>query len=199
MDAHRLDQILEAYGGDPARWPAHERAAAEALLASAPELRARLAAAARLDALLAAVPAIEAPSAALRERVLASARPARRAPARAAQPRSHRTRLRYLVAALPLAAGLLLWLARTPAPSPAPQLAATPRPMNVVKAAVVTWPTDDLLSLSGDSGAGLAANDVLDDLPTIGCSAGSGLGCPDLDVLPEAQSRDTSRSGRLTA
>ena len=34
MNAERLDQILEMYGADPKRWPAEERAAAEALLAS---------------------------------------------------------------------------------------------------------------------------------------------------------------------
>jgi len=194
MDARRLDELLDAYGADPARWPADERAAAEALLASSPELRARVTAAAQLDALLDVMPAVSEPSAALRERVLASATPppvsAMRSPAR-------RSPVRYLVAAaLPLAAGVLLWLARSPEPEP--RVAAAPRRMNVVKAAVVEWPTDDLLSLSGGQSAGLATN-VLDAVPTIGCSAGSGLGCPDLDVLPEAQSRDTSRAGRLTA
>lgn len=48
----RLDELLAAYGSDPRRWPDAERAGAQALLARAPELAARLDAARRLDAAL---------------------------------------------------------------------------------------------------------------------------------------------------
>ena len=49
MDEARFSAILEAYGADPRRWPEAERAAAEALAATRPEL---LRQARALDALL---------------------------------------------------------------------------------------------------------------------------------------------------
>jgi hypothetical protein len=52
MTPARFESLIAAYGADPARWPAAERAAAEALLARAPELRARTAQAAALDTAL---------------------------------------------------------------------------------------------------------------------------------------------------
>lgn len=52
MTIDRVLEILEAYGADPARWPAAERAAAQALLAQSPELQQAQADAARLDAIL---------------------------------------------------------------------------------------------------------------------------------------------------
>lgn len=52
MNAERLAEILEAYGADPKRWPADERAAAEALLAAGAGAEA-LAEARALDAALA--------------------------------------------------------------------------------------------------------------------------------------------------
>lgn len=52
MNAERLSAILETYGADPKRWPAEERAAAEALLATGVGAEA-LAEARALDALLA--------------------------------------------------------------------------------------------------------------------------------------------------
>jgi hypothetical protein len=48
----RLDELLAAYGSDPANWPAAERPAAQALLARSPEIGARLDAERRLDAAL---------------------------------------------------------------------------------------------------------------------------------------------------
>jgi anti-sigma factor RsiW len=77
MSLARFETLLEAYGGQPARWPAAERAAAEALLASNPTARALHARAAELDALLDKLSAPQ-PSPALRARILAQApRPAR--------------------------------------------------------------------------------------------------------------------------
>ena len=45
----RFEQIIDAYGGDPRRWPEGERAAAEALLATHAEAQAMAEEAARLD------------------------------------------------------------------------------------------------------------------------------------------------------
>lgn len=72
MNAERLEQLIEAYGASPRRWPADERAGAEQLLAERPDLRAGLAAAADLDHWLDASPRPR-PSMALHDRVLASA------------------------------------------------------------------------------------------------------------------------------
>jgi len=52
MDPERLNELIDAYGAEPARWPAAERAAAQALLARTPAARARLAEAAALDSRL---------------------------------------------------------------------------------------------------------------------------------------------------
>jgi hypothetical protein len=72
MDQARFAQILEAYGGEPDRWPAAERSAAEAFGASSAEARALWAQARRLDSLLDAwSPA--AASAGLTARIAASA------------------------------------------------------------------------------------------------------------------------------
>jgi hypothetical protein len=52
MTTDRLKTLLEAYGASPARWPAEERAAAEAMIASSEAARAAFAEAAILDSLL---------------------------------------------------------------------------------------------------------------------------------------------------
>ena len=69
MTLERLRALIAAYSSKPAKWPAAERAAAEALLARSSEARAALAEAEPLDTLLDAVPAL-APSPALRAAVL---------------------------------------------------------------------------------------------------------------------------------
>src|SRR5207237_8400141 len=69
MMAARLHAILDAYGADPAHWPAAERDAALALLARSPEARRQHDAAARLDAALDASP-VDVPAPALAARVL---------------------------------------------------------------------------------------------------------------------------------
>lgn len=71
MTLARFSALLDAYGGEPSRWPESERAAAEAFLRSDAEARRLCADAAKLDGLLAfedAASAVEA-SAALRARV----------------------------------------------------------------------------------------------------------------------------------
>ncbi len=73
MTAERLNQLAEAYGADWRRWPEHERASARVLIAADPSAADRLLFAARqVDAALDASPP-PAVSAALRDRVLASA------------------------------------------------------------------------------------------------------------------------------
>ncbi len=49
MNQYRLQELIEAYGADPARWPADERDAARALLAQSPDALAAQARARRLD------------------------------------------------------------------------------------------------------------------------------------------------------
>ena len=67
MTPERFSTLVEAYGGDPARWPAAERASARDYLARTPAARAEIEAALRLDALLdrLAVPASQPDVAAL--------------------------------------------------------------------------------------------------------------------------------------
>jgi hypothetical protein len=52
MNMDRFQELLDAYGAEPARWPEAERDAASALLADSGEARARLAEARALDELL---------------------------------------------------------------------------------------------------------------------------------------------------
>lgn len=65
----RFEQLLEAYGGEPERWPSAERDAALRLLQSEPRARALQTAALQLDAQLGELLMPE-PSAQLRARVL---------------------------------------------------------------------------------------------------------------------------------
>lgn len=69
--------LLDAYGGDRARWPAHRRDAAEALLAASPQARGLLAEAQALDAVLAHAAADDDRFAtgSLAERIVTAARP----------------------------------------------------------------------------------------------------------------------------
>ena len=73
MTAERFLALIAAWGADSRRWPAEERIAAEAFLAANPGFaRPALQEAAAVDDLLRAS-RVSAPSAALRDRVLASA------------------------------------------------------------------------------------------------------------------------------
>lgn len=78
MTSERFARIVDAYGADPCRWPADERAAACAFAQAHPrEAQQRLAAAAAVDAGL-ATDVVEPPGPALRRRIAASARGAGR-------------------------------------------------------------------------------------------------------------------------
>jgi len=52
MNAELLQTFLDRHGADPARWPAHERAKVEGLIAGDPEARRAFEKARRLDAAL---------------------------------------------------------------------------------------------------------------------------------------------------
>jgi hypothetical protein len=73
MDRERFAGLADAFGADLSRWPEAERDAARALREAQPDVcEPLLAEAGRLDAALDGLTALE-PSAALRERILASA------------------------------------------------------------------------------------------------------------------------------
>lgn len=80
MDEDRFERLLEAYGGDPARWPAAERALAMRYLAATSQAHRSRAEARRLDQVLAAW-ALDEASPALVARI-AAARPQPRAATR---------------------------------------------------------------------------------------------------------------------
>src|SRR5664279_2480822 len=69
MTLDRFSQLLDAYGAEPSRWPAHERALAESLLAGDARALALQEAASLLDAHLDAFEVAE-PSAHLQARIL---------------------------------------------------------------------------------------------------------------------------------
>ena len=71
MNPERFAALVDAYGADPSRWPAGERAAAEAFAASAAAPKSALADAFELDRALDRLPTEEIP-AALHARILAA-------------------------------------------------------------------------------------------------------------------------------
>jgi hypothetical protein len=78
MDRERFAALVDAYGADLRRWPEAERDAARVFRAAQPAVcEPLLAEAARIDAALDEIAALQ-PSAALRERILASAPRTRR-------------------------------------------------------------------------------------------------------------------------
>jgi len=195
MTLQRLQQLLDAYGANPERWPAEEHAAALALLAYSMEARTRQAEAARLDALLDLAPLAQ-PSVELLARVLAAA------PAQKTRSKSTRNRLarvippgwrrqssaerrdgnsaeaRRIPAWFPLAIAaslaIALWSVLTP--TPRRELSSDV----IATLGVYHTPTDALLQWPGV--------DLLNTLPSVGCMD-SGLGCPELNVSPESQSQ----------
>jgi anti-sigma factor RsiW len=72
MKIERFEQLVRAYGADPALWPAGERDAAQQLLASSAEAQRLVERERRLDQLLFSSPAPVA-SAALLDRIVANA------------------------------------------------------------------------------------------------------------------------------
>jgi hypothetical protein len=199
MTLQRLQQLLDAYGADPKRWPEEERTAALALLACSMEARARQAETERLDALLNLAPVAQ-PSAELISRVLAAA------PAQETRPKSARNRLvgvirtgwrrqskaerrsvksegaRRIPAWLPLAIAASLAIALWSVLTPTPRQELSPELSSDAIAALGVYytSTDALLQWPG--------LDLLDTLPSVGCTS-SGLGCPELNVSPESQSQ----------
>lgn len=70
MDRERFEQIVAAYGAEPRRWPADERAAAEAFATAHADAATLLAEARATDALLEAAQDAAAPSDLLAARIL---------------------------------------------------------------------------------------------------------------------------------
>jgi hypothetical protein len=197
----RLQELFNAYGARPDRWPFGERAAALALLRDSTEAQHIRDEAAQLDALLdrATMPA---PSPELLDRVLATASAGQQPPtirvAAYRHPNDHRTpsdgplracptrqperRWRSVVAAASFAAAaatVALWLA---GPSGTPRSTETPAALTVL--GTYSTPTDALLEAENLS--------VVDTLPAFGCSTGD-WGCPELDLAQEHSTTDIRR------
>jgi hypothetical protein len=196
----RLQQLLDAYGANPERWPAEERVAALALLAHSTEARAQRDEAARLDALLDLVPVVH-PSAELARRLLAAA-PTEKTQAENPRNRSvqvlyfgrqhqpsathrngtrERPRRMRIRPSLAVAASLavVLWGVHTLLPS-----RHELPPEVIANLGVYNTPTDVLLQWPGV--------DTLKTMPSVGC-LDSTLGCPELKVSPEVDSQSQAR------
>ena len=178
MNETRLLELIEAYGADPTRWPAVERAAATTLLEYSAAARAALEAAAALDRLLDAAPAAP-PSPDLSARVLA------RAPGAAGRRARPPRRIVAIVLPVAAAAGLLLWMA-----GPTTER-VTPVPAGLLETASLgdlTGPTDALLDFSD--------LDLADD-PDLSCED-SAFGCVELGYDDQRRSR-APRAGEASA
>jgi len=183
MTLARFTELASAYGARPERWPEDERAAALALLEGSPDARARLAEASRLDALLDGVPAVT-PSPDLAARVLAAA-PRRASVHRLPAPRPAQTRwLAPAALGMAAAAGLAVWLVRTP-PQPTPLAADA-----VAQLGVFDVPTDDFLSALD--------LELDDDTPSFGCDDPT-VGCPDADAEPARRSERSAGRKEISA
>jgi hypothetical protein len=178
MSLERLRALLDAYGANPDRWPAEERASALALLEQSPQAQRWRDASASVDALLDHAPGFEG-SATLIDRILTSTPAPAPSANRTPPPYRYLTRRvrawRTLAAAVPLAAAavVMLWVLTKPS--------QTPEPTSVTLAEIGTFdvPTDALLDVPGVQ--------ALDRVPTFGC-AGGGLGCVDMGE-PDNRSR----------
>ena len=196
LSSGRLQQILDAYGGNQDRWPSEERQAARALIETSVEARTARDRAACLDTILDLAPA-EQVSPDLVTRILVTAPDVRTKP-RTVLPFSRRrlawrrtlapprrgSTWRYVAPLVPLAAAaaalLMLRTQQTPLLQ-SPQLA-------IAELGVYATPTDVLLKE--------AAVDLFGSLPSFGCTEGD-LGCPEFD-LPNVQS-ESRRITRIRA
>lgn len=186
MTLEQLTALLDAYGANPQRWPAEQRAAALALVLRSPEARAKRDAAARLDALLDSAPSTR-PSPELAARVLATAGVRARRVGTPGAARQRHPAWRYALAAVPLAAAaaIVLFLTRATEPPAGQQMAYL-----VEDVGSYTTPMDVLLSWPGI--------DLINSEPALGCDEAT-LGCPDLDLPLEWQPRSRAPTGRTQA
>ncbi|MDG2308082.1 MAG: hypothetical protein P8R42_26195 [Candidatus Binatia bacterium] len=157
----RLHEVLAAYGASEDCWPVEDRAALLTLLEESEPARALRDEAADLDSLLDLGGAIDAPTRALKDRILDAA------PGGPAPKRTWRWAPLVPIAA---AAALALWIAAEPR---APQVAEAPIEIAIADLGIYTTPTDVLLATDGF--------DPLASVPAYDCE-GSGLGCPELDL-----------------
>lgn len=196
MTLQRLEQLLDAYGASPERWPADERAAALTLLAHSVEARTLRDEAERFDLLLDCAPVLS-PSAELTARVLAAV-PTAEAPAEGqrfhsvqllrakenrptnvgqSRRRAEHPRRKPLGFVLAAAASLAIIFGGVRLLTPTPQPLSSEMIANLGR---YDTPTDVLLEWPGV--------DSLSTLPTVGCQE-SEFGCPNLDALPKVESR----------
>jgi len=182
----RLEQVLEAYGASPDRWPDEDRAALLSLLETSDRGRALRDEAARLDALLDSGAEIAPPSNEVFERILGAAP---EAPGRQA---GDRATWRW-VALIPVAAaaGLALWMAGGPTRSAVETPADPSMQIALTDLGIYTTPTDVLLEIDGF--------DPLASVPTYDCDD-SDWGCLDLGPELEESERQSMQgeSRRMT-
>lgn len=194
MNLDRLHALLDAYGADSQRWPEHERDAALALLEQSAAAQTARQHAAALDAALDDAP-LAPPSPMLADRILATAPTAANKAANVTvlrpAARKH-SPIRYLAAAVPLAAAavLSLWLVSAPQPNaPGPEATASLSDDMLAELGSYGTPGDALLTVT--------EVDVIDDDPWTDCSDG-GLGCLDFEAI-QFDSLSENSSGRLTS
>lgn len=167
IDFRRLEEVLDAYGASPERWPEEERGSLLALTEENAEARAMCDEAARLDTWLDHASAIPAPSADLVEKILPGS--------------SQSTRESFgspWIPLMPIAAAALiaLWAASgsdVRKSASGVVMAEDPGRFAPAEIGVYATPTDVLLSVDG--------LDPLAYVPDYGCED-EGLGCIELDV-----------------
>lgn len=174
-DLERLEEVLDAYGASPDRWPEQERGDLLALVERSSEARALHDAAAQFDAVLDRATDLPPPSSDLVERLVARAPQGDRS--RGAEARRPASRVLRWAPLVPIAAAamLALWIARAPDSrplSPVPPAPGAPIEIAMADLGTYTTPTDVLLSLDGF--------DPLAAIPSYDCES-DGLGCIDLD------------------
>lgn len=199
MTLQRLQQLLDAYGAAPERWPEAEHDAALLLLAHSPAARAQREEAAYLDALLDLASGAH-PSAELVPRILAAVSaetiPAQHSGTGPAQghrsgyhqpraARRHGTRAqshwmwRWPTLAAAASLAIVLWGVQTWAPS----RHGLP-PDAIANLGVYTMPTDVLLEWPGVT--------MLNTLPSVGC-VDDELACPTLNISPDLESQSPAK------
>ena len=159
----RLEEVLDAYGASPQRWPENEREELLTFVEGSARARSLVETAARLDDWMDAASPMDGPSPDLADRIVAAAN----SPSRRSSSKNWRW-----AAVIPLAAAaaLALWIQNTniPAPEPAQELA-------LAELGIYETPTDILLEVDGF--------DPLTGVPSYDCNE-SDLGCLELETDP---------------
>jgi hypothetical protein len=157
----RLEEVLDAYGASPDHWPDEDRAALLALLEESESARILRDTAAGLDSLLDFSGTIDAPTKALKDRILDAA---------PGNPPATRTWRWAPLVPIAAAAALAVWIAAAPH---GPEMTEPPMEIAMADLGIYTTPTDVLLTIDGF--------DPLASVPAYDCED-SGLGCLELDL-----------------